>query len=81
MTLTSLSQILEIATLTEIGRIVEEILSYTRSTFTLDSITTVKCVQQLLKCLFGTNLTAHNSDVMSGKKGTNEHNGGEVSCK
>lgn len=62
-TLTTLSQMLEIATLTEVGRIVEEILNYTRSTFALDPIATVECVQQLLKCLFGTNLTAHASDV------------------
>lgn len=69
-TLATLSQILEIATLTEIGRIVEEILSYTRSTFILDSVTTVECVQQLLKCLFGTNLTAHASDI---RKNENNH--------
>lgn len=60
--LTTLSQILEIGTLTEVGKIVEEILSYMRSTFSLEPATTVECVQQLLKCLFGTNLTASMSD-------------------
>lgn len=48
----------------EIGRFVEfkgvseEILSYFRSTFNVEASGTVQCVQQLLKCLFGTNLIA-----------------------
>ncbi|XP_074640755.1 huntingtin-like [Tubulanus polymorphus] len=56
------SQLLEIGTLTEIGRHVEEILSYLKVTFTLESISTVLCVQQLLKSLFGTNLASQWDD-------------------
>lgn len=61
------------------GRIVEEILSYMRSTFALDSIGTVECVQQLLKCLFGTNLTAHISDVNVGNRKVSISDNDEVS--
>ncbi|XP_017781525.1 PREDICTED: huntingtin [Nicrophorus vespilloides] len=62
-TLNTFSQILEVATLTEIGRIAEEILLYLKSIFHLDSASTVLCVQQLLKSLFGTNLSS-DSDVI-----------------
>ncbi|XP_048514714.1 huntingtin isoform X2 [Athalia rosae] len=52
-----LSQILEIATIQEAGRIAEEILHYLQTTVVLSPTTTVQCVQQLLKCLFGSNLS------------------------
>ncbi|XP_069698723.1 huntingtin isoform X2 [Periplaneta americana] len=58
VTLETLSQLLEVGTLNEAGRIAEEVLSYLRSTVTVEPTTTVKCVQQLLKCLFGTNLSS-----------------------
>lgn len=63
VTLETLSQILEIATLTEVGKIAEEILNYLRPAFTLEPTGTVQCVQQLLKCLFGTNLTANIAEI------------------
>ncbi|XP_066998979.2 huntingtin [Anabrus simplex] len=57
-TLETMSQLLEIGTLHEVGRIAEEILSYLRLTVLVEPTATIKCVQQLLKCLFGTNLSS-----------------------
>lgn len=57
-TLQVLSQLLEMATLIEAGRIAEEILHYLQTTVVLSPTKSVQCVQQLLKCLFGTNLCA-----------------------
>ncbi|KAK3589444.1 hypothetical protein CHS0354_020780 [Potamilus streckersoni] len=51
-----LAQILEIATLHDIGKYSEEFLSYLKATIVLEPVITVLCVQQLLKALFGTNL-------------------------
>ncbi|CAG9862370.1 unnamed protein product [Phyllotreta striolata] len=59
LTLKALSVILEVGSLAEFERLAEEILGYFRSTFVVDAPATVECVQQLLKCLFGTNLTAN----------------------
>ncbi|PSN49021.1 Huntingtin [Blattella germanica] len=78
VTLETLSQLLEISTLHEAGRIAEEVLSYLRCTVTVEPTTTVKCVQQLLKSLFGTNLSAqweepddnHQSRLSSGSEGS-----------
>jgi len=59
VTLETLSQLLEVGTLNEAGRITEEVLSYLRSTVTLEPTATVKCVQQVrepmfcMLCLFG----------------------------
>ncbi|KAM8940376.1 huntingtin isoform 2-T2 [Pelodytes ibericus] len=53
-----LSQILELATLTDIGKCVEEILGYLKSCFGREPIMSTVCVQQLLKTLFGTNLAS-----------------------
>ena len=53
-----LSQILEVASLAEAGKLAEEILHYLQSTVVLSSTMTVQCVRQLLKCLFGTNLVS-----------------------
>ncbi|XP_053407184.1 huntingtin-like isoform X2 [Mercenaria mercenaria] len=50
------SQILEVATLSDIGKYAEEFLNYLKSTISLEPTDTVLCVQQLLKALFGTNL-------------------------
>ncbi|KAJ9589854.1 hypothetical protein L9F63_017009 [Diploptera punctata] len=58
VTLETLSQLLEVGTLHETGRIAEEILSYLRSTVVVEPTATIKCVQQLLKSLFGTNISA-----------------------
>ncbi|XP_036183458.1 huntingtin isoform X4 [Myotis myotis] len=53
-----LSQILELATLQDIGKCVEEVLGYLRSCFSREPTMATVCVQQLLKTLFGTNLAS-----------------------
>ncbi|CAI9613976.1 unnamed protein product, partial [Staurois parvus] len=53
-----LSQVLELATLTDIGKCVEEILGYLKSCFSREPVMVTICVQQLLKTLFGTNLAS-----------------------
>ncbi|EFB15589.1 hypothetical protein PANDA_004691, partial [Ailuropoda melanoleuca] len=53
-----LSQILELATLQDIGKCVEEILGYLKSCFSREPVMATVCVQQLLKTLFGTNLAS-----------------------
>ncbi|XP_046383294.1 huntingtin isoform X2 [Ischnura elegans] len=58
VTLEALSQLLEVASLHEIGRGADELLGHLRSTVTLAPTPTVTCVHQLLKCLFGSNLCA-----------------------
>lgn len=62
-TLDVLSQILEIASVHEAGRIAEEVLCYLKTTVILSPTATVQCVQQLLKCLFGTNVYAQWSEL------------------
>lgn len=39
-----------------IGKHTEELLTYLKSTFTIDSVSTLKTVQTLLRCIFGTNV-------------------------
>lgn len=58
-----LSQILEIASVNEAGRIAEEVLCYLKTTVVLSPTATVQCVQQLLKCLFSTNVCAQWSEL------------------
>ncbi|XP_069488154.1 huntingtin isoform X2 [Ambystoma mexicanum] len=53
-----LSQMLELATLQDIGKCVEEILGYLKSCFNREPMMSTVCVQQLLKTLFGTNLSS-----------------------
>nr|XP_033806283.1 huntingtin isoform X5 [Geotrypetes seraphini] len=53
-----LSQLLELASLQDIGKCVEEILGYLKSCFNREPIMATVCVQQLLKTLFGTNLSS-----------------------
>ncbi|XP_053314203.1 huntingtin [Spea bombifrons] len=53
-----LSQILELATLNDISKCVEEILGYLKSCFSREPVMSTVCVQQLLKTLFGTNLAS-----------------------
>ena len=60
--LQALSQILEMASTLEASKYAEEILHYLQTTLTLSPTTTVQCVRQLLKCLFGTNLNARWSE-------------------
>ncbi|KAG8226326.1 hypothetical protein J437_LFUL009903, partial [Ladona fulva] len=55
VTLETLSQLLEVASLHEIGRGAEELLGQLKSTVSLAPTPTVTC---LLKCLFGSNLCA-----------------------
>lgn len=69
-TLDVLSQILEIVSVNEVGKIAEEVLCYLKSTVTLSPTATVKCVQQLLKCLFGTNVHAQWSEMDAQKSST-----------
>nr|XP_022340193.1 huntingtin-like isoform X2 [Crassostrea virginica] len=54
--LVTLSQMLEITTLEDIGKYADELLQYLKSTIILEPTETIRCVQQLLKALFGTNL-------------------------
>ncbi|XP_064193966.1 huntingtin-like [Anguilla rostrata] len=53
-----LSQLLELTTLQDIGKCVEEILGYLKSCFSKEPTMATVCVQQLLKTLFGTNLAS-----------------------
>ncbi|XP_065121577.1 huntingtin isoform X5 [Paramisgurnus dabryanus] len=53
-----LSQVLELATLNDIGKCVEEILGYLKACFSREPTMATVCVQQLLKALFGTNLAS-----------------------
>ncbi|KAG5845042.1 hypothetical protein ANANG_G00134640 [Anguilla anguilla] len=57
-TLDVLSQLLELATLQDIGKCVEEILGYLKACFSREPTMATVCVQQLLKTLFGTNLAS-----------------------
>ncbi|XP_015112466.1 huntingtin [Diachasma alloeum] len=57
-TLQALSQILEVASTFEARKMAEEVLHYLETTLALSSTKTVQCVRQLLKSLFGTNLSA-----------------------
>uniref|UniRef100_A0AAV2LJ79 Huntingtin n=1 Tax=Knipowitschia caucasica TaxID=637954 RepID=A0AAV2LJ79_KNICA len=65
-TLDVLSQLLELATLHDIGKCVEEILGYLKSCFSREPTMSTVCVQQLLKTLFGTNLASQYECVLSG---------------
>ncbi|KAB0354510.1 hypothetical protein FD755_023048 [Muntiacus reevesi] len=60
-----LSQILELATLQDIGKCVEEILGYLKSCFNREPMMATVCVQQLLKTLFGTNLASQFDSLSS----------------
>ncbi|RZC38340.1 huntingtin-like [Asbolus verrucosus] len=62
-TLNTFSVLMEVGTLIEFQGIAEEILGYFRFTFTLEASATVECVQQLLKCLFGNNLTTNIAEI------------------
>ncbi|XP_056135883.1 huntingtin [Lampris incognitus] len=61
-----LSQLLELATLHDIGKCVEEILGYLKSCFSREPTMATVCVQQLLKTLFGTNLASQYEGALSG---------------
>ncbi|XP_034043507.1 huntingtin isoform X2 [Thalassophryne amazonica] len=61
-----LSQLLELATLHDISKCVEEILGYLKSCFFREPTMATICVQQLLKTLFGTNLASQYEGVLSG---------------
>ncbi|XP_062068838.1 huntingtin isoform X1 [Lepus europaeus] len=60
-----LSQLLELATLQDIGKCVEEILGYLKSCFSREPTMATVCVQQLLKTLFGTNLASQFDGISS----------------
>ncbi|XP_052100645.1 huntingtin-like [Mytilus californianus] len=53
-----LSQILEISTISDIGKSTEEFLGYLRVTVSLEPTVSILCVQQMLKGLFGTNIVS-----------------------
>uniref|UniRef100_A0A8C5BH89 Huntingtin n=1 Tax=Gadus morhua TaxID=8049 RepID=A0A8C5BH89_GADMO len=61
-----LSQLLELATLHDIGKCVEEILGYLKACFLREPTMATLCVQQLLKTLFGTNLASQYDGALSG---------------
>ncbi|XP_055771060.1 huntingtin-like isoform X2 [Salvelinus fontinalis] len=61
-----LSQLLEMATLHDIGKCVEEILSYLKLCFSREPLMATVCVQQLLKTLFGTNLASQYEGAQGG---------------
>ncbi|KAJ8709611.1 hypothetical protein PYW08_009615 [Mythimna loreyi] len=63
--LNSLAIQLELATEKEIGHVTEEVLFYLKVIMPLCPDTTVYCITQLLKCLFGTNMVNQYSDFMS----------------
>lgn len=65
-TLDVLSQLLELATLHDISKCVEEILGYLKSCFSREPTMATVCVQQLLKTLFGTNLASQYEGYLSG---------------
>uniref|UniRef100_A0A8C3A9I3 Huntingtin n=1 Tax=Cyclopterus lumpus TaxID=8103 RepID=A0A8C3A9I3_CYCLU len=65
-TLDVLSQLLELATLHDISKCVEEILGYLKSCFSREPTMATVCVQQLLKTLFGTNLASQCEGILSG---------------
>ncbi|KAG8267649.1 hypothetical protein J6590_047234 [Homalodisca vitripennis] len=56
--LLSLGQLLEYSTLTESGRLAEEVLLYLRTAVSLEPTASVTAVQQLLRSLFGSNKIA-----------------------
>ncbi|XP_041477605.1 huntingtin-like isoform X1 [Lytechinus variegatus] len=58
MSLSCLSQLLELASITEVGHYVEEILGYLKSCVTIEPTMTILCVEQLLKALFFTNMAS-----------------------
>ncbi|XP_029308435.1 huntingtin isoform X1 [Cottoperca gobio] len=61
-----LSQLLELTTLHDISKCVEEILGYLKSCFSREPTMATVCVQQLLKTLFGTNLASQCEGILSG---------------
>ncbi|XP_064782852.1 huntingtin-like [Oncorhynchus masou masou] len=65
-TLDVLSQLLEMATLHDIGKCVEEVLSYLKLCFSREPLMATVCVQQLLKTLFGTNLASQYEGAQGG---------------
>ncbi|XP_030848870.1 huntingtin [Strongylocentrotus purpuratus] len=58
MSLSCLGQLLELASITEVGHYVEEILGYLKSCVTIEPTMTILCVEQLLKALFFTNMAS-----------------------
>ncbi|KAG7155913.1 Huntingtin-like [Homarus americanus] len=56
--LTSLGRLLEVASMVEFGKLADEMLQYLKVVTTLLPTLTVQCGQQLLKCLFGSNVMA-----------------------
>nr|XP_023405447.1 huntingtin isoform X4 [Loxodonta africana] len=68
-----LSQLLELATLQDIGKCVEEILGYLKSCFNREPMMATVCVQQLLKTLFGTNLASQFDGLSSNPSKSQGH--------
>uniref|UniRef100_UPI00358E7878 huntingtin isoform X3 n=1 Tax=Myxine glutinosa TaxID=7769 RepID=UPI00358E7878 len=64
-----LAQLLEIATLQDVGKHAEEILGYLKSSFSREPTATTLCVQQLLKALFGTNIAGQLDSLPGNAKG------------
>nr|XP_045607422.1 huntingtin-like isoform X3 [Procambarus clarkii] len=56
--LISLGRLLEVASMVEFGKLADEMLQYLKVVTSLLPTLTVQCGQQLLKCLFGSNVMA-----------------------
>lgn len=56
--LTCLGRLLEVSSMLEFGRLADELLQYLKVVTSLLPTLTVQCGQQLLKCLFGSNVKA-----------------------
>ncbi|KAK7070047.1 hypothetical protein SK128_013642, partial [Halocaridina rubra] len=56
--LTCLGRLLEVSSMLEFGRLADELLQYLKVVTSLLPTLTVQCGQQLLKCLFGSNIKA-----------------------
>ncbi|XP_067936803.1 huntingtin-like [Watersipora subatra] len=61
------SQLLEMASLQEIGKCTEEILEYLKSIVVASPVATVALVHQMLKALFGTNLSSQYEELVEKK--------------
>ncbi|XP_071947754.1 huntingtin-like isoform X2 [Antedon mediterranea] len=62
--LDTFSQLLEMASLHEVGKYTEELLGYLKSATSLEPTATILCVEQLLKALFSTNLISQPDPVL-----------------
>ena len=78
--LNCLSHVLEYAPLDKtVGKPTEEILNYLKLTFVMDPLSTLHCVQALLRCIFATN--SANQIIMSNENIPNSSIGKKTCLK